>query len=345
MRKLIKPPRLKPGDRVATVSLSWGGAGEEEILWRYHQGKERLERVFGLEVVEMPHTLRGADFVYHNPQKRAEDLMAAFADPSIKAIISCIGGNDSIRMLPYIDLEKIKANPKILMGYSDTTVSHMLCLKAGLSSFYGPAILTDFAENVAMSPYTIESVNKTLFCGEPVGEILPSTDYTAEWLEWIEQNKGTQRRFVPNSGYELLGGQGRIRGRLLGGCLEVLSNLRGTKLFPPIACFEGAILFLETCEELPEPWYVEDALRALGAMGVLERIAGVFWAKPQGGRYYEEYKAVIKKVAAEFGREDLPILYNGSFGHNEPKMILPYGAMAEIDCVRSSFAIIESAVE
>lgn len=345
MRSLVKPPKLKRGDKVATVSLSWGGAGEEEILWRYRQGKERMEQVFGLEVVEMPHTLKGADFVYNHPRKRAEDLMAAFGDPSIKGIISCIGGDDSIRMLPYIDFATISKNPKVFMGYSDTTVTHMLCRKAGLSSFYGPAVLADFAENIAMSPYTVESIQRTLFCSEPVGEILPSTEYTAEYLEWLVKNKEIGRTFFPNGGYELLGGQGIARGRLMGGSLEVLSNLRGTSLFPTLDCFEDAILFLETCEVLPEPWYVEDALRSFGAMGVLERVAGIFWAKPQGGKYYEEYKSVIKKVVAEFCKPDLPILYNGSFGHNEPKMILPYGAMAEIDCQRGSFAITEGAVE
>ncbi len=103
MLNLIKPKMLKPDDKVATVSLSWGGAGDEEIHWRYKQGKERLENIFGLKVVEMVHTLKGTDYVYNHPEKRAEDLMNAFLDKSIKGIISCIGGNDSIRMLPYID--------------------------------------------------------------------------------------------------------------------------------------------------------------------------------------------------------------------------------------------------
>lgn len=80
--------------------------------------------------------------------------MAAFKDPSIKAIICCIGGNDSIRMLPYVDFDVIKANPKIFTGYSDNTVGHLMCLKAGLSSFYGVSVLNDFAENIAMSGYT-----------------------------------------------------------------------------------------------------------------------------------------------------------------------------------------------
>lgn len=161
MLNLIKPKMLKPGNKVATVSLSWGGAGDEEILWRYKQGKERLENVFGLKVVEMAHTLKGTDYVYNHPEKRAEDLMNAFLDESIKGIISCIGGNDSIRMLPYIDFNIIRENPKVFIGYSDTTISHFICLKAGLSSIYGPSVLMDFAENVKMPDYTISSIKKT----------------------------------------------------------------------------------------------------------------------------------------------------------------------------------------
>ena len=96
---LRKPKKLQRGDRVATVSPSWGGAGEPEIRWRYEQGVKRLEEVFGLTVVPMPNSLKGSDYLYDNPKARAEDLMMAFSDPKIKAIIANIGGEDSIRLL------------------------------------------------------------------------------------------------------------------------------------------------------------------------------------------------------------------------------------------------------
>ena len=111
MKKMIKPPVLKPGDKVATVSLSWGGAGDPEILWRYEQGKKQLEETFGFEVVEMANTLKGTEYVYNHPEARAADLMAAFLDPEIKGIFTCIGGIESIRTLPYIDFDVIKNNP------------------------------------------------------------------------------------------------------------------------------------------------------------------------------------------------------------------------------------------
>ncbi|MFA6733351.1 MAG: LD-carboxypeptidase, partial [Sphaerochaeta sp.] len=100
---LEKPRHLERGDTVATVSLSWGGAGDAELLWRYEVGKKRLEDVFGLKVVEMEHTLSGSAFLAEHPLLRAQDLHQAFADSEIKAVFSCIGGDDSIRMLPYID--------------------------------------------------------------------------------------------------------------------------------------------------------------------------------------------------------------------------------------------------
>ena len=160
---LIKPKKLQPGDKIATVSPSWGGAGDPGLRWRYEQGVERLENVFGLEVVPMPNSLKGSDYLYKHPQARAEDLMMAFKEKSIKGIFANIGGEESIRLLPYIDFNVIRKNPKIFMGYSDVTITHLFCLKAGISSFYGPAVLTDFAENVEMDPYTIEMLKRVLF--------------------------------------------------------------------------------------------------------------------------------------------------------------------------------------
>ncbi|CAM5200101.1 hypothetical protein UACE39S_03933 [Ureibacillus acetophenoni] len=218
---LIKPKKLNPGDRVATVSPSWGGAGELELRWRYEQGVKRLEEVFGLEVVPMPNSLKGADYLYQNPQARAEDLMTAFKDESIKGIIANIGGDDSIRLLPYIEFNVIRENPKIFMGYSDVTISHLFCLKAGISSFYGPAILTDFAENVEMDPYTVEMVYRTLFSNEVIGEIQPANKWTSERLEWVESNKNQRRTMNENTGYELLQGTGVVQGRLIGGMLAL----------------------------------------------------------------------------------------------------------------------------
>ena len=342
--KLIKPERLKQGDTVASVSLSWGGAGDPEINRRYLQGKRRLEDVFGLKVVEMRTTLKGSEYVYNHPEERARDLMDAFKDPEIKGIFSCIGGDDSIRMLPYIDFELIRENPKVFIGYSDTTITHLICHKAGISSFYGPSILAEMAENVEMHQYTVDWIKRCLFENKVIGRIQPSELWTSERLPWEEGNRDIKRKMLPNKSYELLQGEGIVKGRLIGGCVEVLEMAKGTELWPDLEEFRGAILFLETSEDMPSPENLLYALRNYGAQGILEQISGMIFGKPYHDRYYEEYKVVIRKALKEYSLESLPVLYNLSFGHTSPMIVLPYGATAEIDCTQSSFSILESGV-
>ncbi|MDR3085852.1 MAG: LD-carboxypeptidase [Christensenellaceae bacterium] len=344
MKELVKPQALRPGDKVAAVSLSWGGAGDAHLLWRYRAGKKRLGEVFGLEVVEMEHTLCGSAYLYEHPQARAADLMAAFADPSIKAIFSCIGGEESVRMLPFIDFDVIRRNPKIFIGYSDTTIAHLICHKAGLSSFYGPSILAELAENIEIFDYTQKWLQKTLFCTAPLGEIEPAPAWTGERLEWSEENAQTQKKLQKNTGYELLQGKGIARGRLIGGCIEVLEMAKGTALWPEKSDFDGAILFFESSEEMPEPRSIEYWLRNYGSQGILQGASALLFGKPYQGRFYEEYRRAILKITAELGLGELPILYNLSFGHNEPMCTLPYGALAELNCEKRSFSILEAGV-
>lgn len=342
---LIKPAKLQPGDRIATVSPSWGGAGEPELRWRYEQGIKRLKDIFHLEVISMPNSLKGEYYLYKNPQARAKDVMDAFKDHRIKGIIANIGGEDSIRLLPYINFDIIRKNPKIFMGYSDTTISHLFCYKAGLSSFYGPAILTDFAENVEMDSYTIQTVNQTLFTNEVIGTIRSADNWTSERLEWIEENKFLKRRIQRDSDYEVLQGSGIVRGHLIGGCIDVLEFAKGTVLWPERNYWQNSILFFETSEEKPEPDSLKYWLRNYASQGILENVNGIIFGKPHDEKYYHEYKVEIKKVMHEFDLSNLPILYNLNFGHTEPKFILPYGAKAEINCDNKSFTILESGVE
>lgn len=138
--------------------MSWGGLGDKELIHKYYIAKERLERDFGLEVVIMPHALKGSDFVYNHPELRAKDFMDAIKDKTIKAIFCAIGGSDFVRILPYMDYDVIRNNPKIFMGYSDTTVSHFVMNKAGVVSYYGPSIMCEFGEYVKMIDYTENAV-------------------------------------------------------------------------------------------------------------------------------------------------------------------------------------------
>ncbi len=97
-------------------------------------------------------------------------------------------------MLPYIDFNVIKNNPKIFIGYSDTTVSHFICLKGNLSSFYGASILAELAENIKIFDYTTHWLKKVLFETSPIGLILATNEWTGERIEWIESNS-----FIPKN--------------------------------------------------------------------------------------------------------------------------------------------------
>jgi muramoyltetrapeptide carboxypeptidase LdcA involved in peptidoglycan recycling len=346
---MIKPPKLDAGDRVATVSLSWGGPSV--FPHRYRAGVRQLEAEFGLIVVEMPHTLKEADWLARNPKARAADLMQAFHDPSIKGIIATIGGDDSIRLLPYLDLDLIRDNPKVFLGYSDATISHMVCYKAGLGSFYGPSIMAGFGENGGMFPYMVESVRRTLFSSEPIGVVKPNLDgWTVEHLEWADPaNQERRRALTPSDGWKFLQGEGVRRGHLLGGCLEVIDWLRGTDLWPGLDQWQDAILFLETSEDAPPPATVRNTLRAFAAIGVLKRLSGILFGRPGGGvaieRFGEYDQAILQVVCHEEGLTDLPVVTHMDFGHTDPMFILPYGLKAEIDCTNRSFSILENAVE
>ena len=344
---MIKPSKLLQGDTVALVSLSSGIAGEEILSHRVSLGKARLENDFGLNVSIMPNAMRGIAFLDENPQARADDLMAAFSDPGIKAVITMIGGNDTIRLLPYINYKTIRDNPKIFMGYSDTTVNHFMMYKAGLTSFYGPCVLVEFVENRAMHPYTKRYIHQTLFEKHDSMQIKPSPQWTCEYLDWANPaNNNISRTMTQDpKGYELLQGSQTVEGTLLGGCVDVLPMIIGTELWPDKKQWNNTILFLETSEEYPAPHTLKYILRGMVAQGIFAGVKGIIFGKPKGEKYYDEYKQVLLQVIGkEAGCPDLPILYNLNFGHTAPICILPYGIKARIDCTTKTFQLLESPV-
>lgn len=342
---MIKPKRLKPGDRIAIVSLSWGGLGDEEFLHKYDIARERLEKEFGLEVIVMPHGLKGSAFVYKHPELRAKDLMDAFKDKSINGIFCAIGGEDTVRLIPYIDYDVIRENPKIFMGYSDTTVNHFMMYKAGLTSFYGPSVMCEFGEYVSMFEYTKKAVTDILFGDTQDYRIEGSREWSKDFVPWDERNITIAKEMIKDEhGYEILQGKGKAEGHLLGGCLDTFVMCYGTEVWPALEKWKGAILFIETSEEKPSPHLVKYNLRNLAAQGILKVISGILVGKPQEEVYYEEYKEVIKQViAGEEQLTDLPIVYNVNFGHSYPIGILPYGIQIEIDCDEKTLTLLENA--
>ena len=344
---MIKPQRLRCGDTVAIVSLSSGLGGEANFRHRYEVGKSRLETDFGLNVVTMPNALRGIEYLDKYPEARAADLMQAFEDEHIKGIICMIGGDDTIRLLRHINFDIIRNNPKVFMGYSDTTANHFMMNKAGLVSFYGPSILGEFAENVVMHEYTKHYIDAVLFNPRGGLAIIPSPCWTSEFLEWSDKAKSQTPRVMTEDkkGFELLQGAGIVQGKLLGGCIDVFPMFVGTEIWPMREQWQDSILFLETSEEHPVLNSVKYILRGLAAQGIFDCINGIIFAKPYDEKFYDEYKQVlIQVVRDECGRGDMPIMYNVNFGHTAPMCVLPYGATLEIDCTAKSLRLLEAAV-
>lgn len=338
--------KLKKGDKVAIVSLSSGMLGEEFCSHNIEIGVKRL-KAYGLEPVFMPNSLKGIEYLSAHPEARAKDLKDAFLDDSIGGIICAIGGDDTYRLLPYLMEDKefidaVEQNPKLFTGFSDTTVNHLMFYKLGLSTYYGPAFITDLGEiSDEMLPYTRKAFENYLE-GYDCGEIVSSEIWYGEREDFSRAAMGTERiAHKEERGFELLQGSATFEGELLGGCLESLYDILredGNEeekricekygLFPLKEEWTGKILFIETCEEKPAPDLFERELITLKDKGVFDVVNGVLVGKPQDEVYYNEYKEIIIKVIDD---EKLPIVYNVNLGHATPRCALPYGVFAKVD--------------
>ena len=341
---MIIPPKLKPGDRVAIVSLSSGMLGEPENSHILTLGQKRLAE-FGLEPVLMPNALKGRAYLKAHPEKRAEDLKAAFSDDSIQGIICAIGGDDTYRLLPYLMedqafVDQVRRTPKLFTGFSDTTTNHLMFYKLGLQTYYGPCLICDLGElSREMLPYTKNAFRGYLDGFEP---IRPSSVWYQERRDFSSAALGTERVSHPEThGFELLQGSPVFEGELLGGCLEsiydILTSARYPDqgavcqkydLFPTNAMWQGKIMFLETCEEKPTPELLRRELMAIAQTGAFDVIRGILVGKPQDEVYYEAYKDVFREVISD---PRISILYNVNFGHALPRTVLPYGAKVRVN--------------
>lgn len=342
-----KPKKLEKGDKVAIVSLSSGIAGDKEFSHRYELGKKRLEDEFGLEVITMPNALIGSTKIYLHPELRAKDLMDAFKDKDIKAVFCNLGGDDTIRLLPYIDFEVLKNNPKIFMGYSDTTINHFMLYKAGIISYYGPSIMAEFAENVKMHDYTKNSILKIFFENSKGYKIIPSEIWTSESLTWMDpQNNYIERKMIDeNKNIEILQGLKSIEGVLIGGCIDTFHMFIGSEIWPK-RNWENKILFLETSEDKPDPSFISQILRNPLMVKVLKQIKGIIIGKPVDETYYEEYKNVyLDVIQNELNLKELFVGYNYNFGHTSPMCVLPIGIKVRINISDGTIEFLESATK
>ena len=159
-----KPPGLKPGDLVAVLSPSWGGPSC--FPWVFEAGLETMRSELGLKIKEYPTTRARPEVLRADPRARAHDFQAALEDPEVKAIFAAVGGDDSIRMLPFLEPDSIR--PKVLMGYSDVTTLLLHVRRAGVVSFHGPTVMAGLAQARNYPSAFLEHLRQVLFVGAAI---------------------------------------------------------------------------------------------------------------------------------------------------------------------------------
>ncbi len=337
-----KPAKLQQGDTVAIVSPSWGGPSVFPYV--YENGLKVL-REWGLKIKEFPTARMDAAFTRDNPQVRAKDINDAFADPEVKAIFASIGGDDSVRILPFLDKKIIAENPKILMGYSDTSTLHVFSNLQGLVTFYGPSIMAGFSQMDSLPKSFKSHVQAILFESKESYLYQPYQEYCDGYPDWANKdNLGRVNPMKSNDGWHWLQGSGKVQGEFFGGCIEVLEMMKGTDFWPSRDFWEGKIFFLETSEEKPSIRYIDHVLRNYGVQGVYSKISGFIFSRARD--YSDEEKKeleerIVSIVAKEFGKPDLPIVANFDVGHTDPQFILPLGVKAEINCQNKTIGLVE----
>ncbi|CAM5746247.1 LD-carboxypeptidase [Streptomyces afghaniensis] len=296
MRPLLRPPRLRPGARVAVVAPS-GPVPEE----RLQAGLDVL-RGWDLDPVVAPHVLgrhREFDYLAGTDAQRAADLQNAWCDPAVAAVLCARGGYGAQRMADLLDWDAMRAaGPKVFAGFSDITVLHQaFATRLGLVTLYGPAAAgVDFLKNARAQ----EHLRATLFEPESVRTV------TA----------------VPTGGTALV--PGRARGVTLGGCLSLLASDLGTP--HALAGARGGLLLIEDVGE--RPYRVDRYLTQLLRAGWLDGVAGIVLGSWAACGPYEELRAVL---ADRLGGLGVPVVEEFGFGHGEGALTMPLGVPAELD--------------
>ncbi|MEI8409040.1 MULTISPECIES: S66 family peptidase [unclassified Kribbella] len=334
---------VQPGDKVAIVSPS--GGLPEIFPAPYELGLRRL-RDFGVEPVEYPTTRK----LGTTPADRAADLHAAWSDPSIRAVIATIGGDDQITVLKHLDPAVFQANPKPFFGYSDNTNLLNFLYSLGLPAYHGGSVMVQFGRGGAMHPDTESSLRAALFTpGE--FDLTPATGWTDHDRDWADPSLlETEPPLFPGTGWTWYGGSEPVSGRLWGGCLEILDwQLSTNHWMLPVTSYDG-ILFLETSEEMPTDATVYRILRNMGERGLLERFDAVLWGRPkswsldnhttpeQATSYIKSQYAAARRALAEYNPSAL-LVFGVDIGHTDPQQVVPYGGQARLDPAESRITV------
>ncbi|WP_405609551.1 LD-carboxypeptidase [Streptomyces sp. NBC_01511] len=291
---LIRPPRLRPGAKVAVVAPSGPLPAD-----RLEAGLDIL-RGWDLDPVVAPHVLdthRELDYLAGTDEARARDLQAAWCDPTIEAVLCARGGYGVQRMVDLIDWDAVRAAPpKVFAGYSDITALHeAFAVRAGVSTLHGPMVA---ALTFLKDPATQESLRATLLEPETVQVI----------------GLDTARALVP----------GRARGRTIGGCVSLLAADLGTPHARPSAA--GGLLLIEDVEE--EPYRLDRILTQLLRSGWLDGVAGVALGSWAGCGPYEDVRALLLDRLGGLG---VPVAEELGFGHGPTNLTVPLGVPAVLE--------------
>ncbi len=341
--KLVKPAKLKPGDTIALISPS---AGLPALFPHRLDNAIKFLKSRGYRVKEFSATRKNDGWESAPARERAKNMMDAFLDKEIQAIICTIGGYVANQTLEFLDFAKIRQNPKIFCGYSDISVLHYAFhTQSGLITFYGPAAMTQFGEYPYPLDYTMRYFLRAVASAPAIGTIEPSEKWTEELLDWSKKlDLERPRRLNKNKGFEWLR-KGEARGPIIGGCISSLMHLRGTKYWPD---HNGKILFWEIPEAQDftkgEPLSSVDAYVAdLQLSGVFNQITGMIVGRPF--RYSREDTKKLKEIIlTRTEGYTFPILYGVDIGHTDPQITIPLGLKSRMSAKNNTFELLESAV-
>jgi muramoyltetrapeptide carboxypeptidase len=313
---LIKPKRLSEGDTVGLV-LPASMSFETDPIAR---AKEQLEAI-GFKVKLGEHVFARRGYLAGDDRGRAADINRMFADPSIAGVVCFTGGWGTPRILPYLDYELIRKNPKVLIGFSDiTALINTVQMKTGLVTFHGPNA------DSRMEPFTLEHFRRAVMSAEPIGTLRNPPKHEDDLIN-------REHRVVTIRG-------GTAKGRIVGGNLTLISATMGT---PYEIDTSGAILFLEDIDE--ELYRVDRMLTQLWLAGKFEKIAGFVFGRCTDCPVKGPSLSLGELLEERIGSRGVPGISGFSFGHLEKKLTLPLGMTAALDADAGTVTIAEAAVE
>lgn len=338
MPELITPPAVQPGDRVAIVSPST--ARPASVPHVHELSMRRLRDELGLVPVEYPTTRRlGA-----SAQDRAADLMASFADPTIRAVLATIGGDDQLTVLPHLDPAVVRADPKPFLGYSDNTNLLTWLWFHGLVGYHGGSTLVHLGRAGRLNPTTLESLRHSLFDRGLDVELPQVEEFGEEEIDWYDPATLTvEPPMRPADPWVWHQPDRVVTGPTWGGNLEILQWQLGVdRWVAPAADYAGCVLLLETSEEMPSAEEVFRILRTMGERGLLGQFGALVVGRAKASMigaersdaervtFREEQQAAVLRALATYN-PDIPVVFNVDIGHTDPQLTLPYGGAMTLD--------------